>query len=94
MGNKHNAALVWLARRRCNVILAMVRSGQAYKPCHTAAELADATPNRSLGPPPSASEASSQSSPPPTLTSTDFGLDKNMGAPPEHLATLEALLLR
>jgi transposase len=41
-GKKHNAALICLARRRCNVILAMVRSGQAYNPSHAAPDLADA----------------------------------------------------
>lgn len=29
-GKKHNAALICLARRRCNVILAMLRTGQHY----------------------------------------------------------------
>jgi transposase len=31
-GKRHNAALICLARRRCNVILAMLRTGQAYNP--------------------------------------------------------------
>lgn len=29
-GKKHNAALICLARRRCNVILAVLRTGQHY----------------------------------------------------------------
>jgi transposase len=29
-GKRHNAALICLARRRCNVILAMLRTGQHY----------------------------------------------------------------
>jgi len=33
-GKRHNAALICLARRRCNVILAMLRTGQAYNPAH------------------------------------------------------------
>jgi hypothetical protein len=43
-GKRHNAALICLARRRCDVILAMLRTGQpcqpARKPQH--GELADA----------------------------------------------------
>ena len=31
-GKKHNAALICLARRRCNVILAMLRDQQPYQP--------------------------------------------------------------
>lgn len=31
-GKKHNAALICLARRRCNVILAMLRTRQPYQP--------------------------------------------------------------
>ncbi len=34
-GKKHNAAVICLARRRCNVILAMLRNGEAYRPTHT-----------------------------------------------------------
>jgi transposase len=33
-GKRHNAALICLARRRCNVILAMLRTGQHYNPHH------------------------------------------------------------
>jgi transposase len=33
-GKRHNAALICLARRRCNVILAMLRTGQVYNPAH------------------------------------------------------------
>jgi hypothetical protein len=33
-GKRHNAAVICLARRRCNVILAMVRTGQPYNPHH------------------------------------------------------------
>lgn len=33
-GKKHNAALICLARRRCNVILAMLRTQTAYAPVH------------------------------------------------------------
>ena len=35
-GKKHNAALICLARRRCNVILAMLRTSQPYNPGQTA----------------------------------------------------------
>lgn len=31
-GKRHNAALICLARRRCNVILAILRTGQPYRP--------------------------------------------------------------
>jgi len=41
-GKRHNAALICLARRRCNVILAMLRTGQAYNPSHRATDLAEA----------------------------------------------------
>jgi transposase len=33
-GKRHNAALICLARRRCNVILAMLRTHQPYNPHH------------------------------------------------------------
>jgi transposase len=33
-GKRHNAALICLARRRCNVILAMLRTQQPYTPSH------------------------------------------------------------
>jgi transposase len=37
-GTRHNAALICLARRRCNVILAMLRTRQPYTPdCHSTA---------------------------------------------------------
>jgi hypothetical protein len=39
----HNATLICLARRRCDVILAMLRTGQSYRPARDAAKLADAT---------------------------------------------------
>lgn len=39
---RHNAALICLARRRCDVILAMLRTGQPYQPARHAAKLADA----------------------------------------------------
>jgi transposase len=35
-GKRHNAALICLARRRCNVILAMLRTHQPYNPNHKA----------------------------------------------------------
>ena len=41
-GKRHNAALICLARRRCDVILAMLRTGQPYRPAHPAPELASA----------------------------------------------------
>ena len=31
-GKRHNAALICLVRRRCDVILAMLRTGQPYQP--------------------------------------------------------------
>jgi hypothetical protein len=33
-GERHNAARICLARRRCNVILAMLRTGEASDPSH------------------------------------------------------------
>ena len=41
-GKRHNAALICLARRRCDVILAMLRTGQPYQPARPAPELANA----------------------------------------------------
>lgn len=41
-GKKHNAALICLARRRCNVILAMLRTGQHYLTPDQRANLANA----------------------------------------------------
>jgi transposase len=41
-GKRHNAALICLARRRCNVILAMLNTQQPYKPGYRTADLADA----------------------------------------------------
>jgi transposase len=41
-GKRHNAALICLARRRCDVILAMLRTRQPYQPGHPAPRLADA----------------------------------------------------
>ena len=41
-GKRHNAALICLARRRCDVILAMLRSGQPYQTARPATELAQA----------------------------------------------------
>ena len=41
-GKRHNAAVICLARRRCNVILAMLRTQQTYDPSHTVAEVPDA----------------------------------------------------
>ena len=35
-GKRHNAALICLARRRCDVILAMLRTGQPYQPARPA----------------------------------------------------------
>jgi transposase len=35
-GKRHNAAVICLARRRCNVIHAMLRTGQRYNPTHRA----------------------------------------------------------
>jgi hypothetical protein len=31
-GKRHNAAVICLARRRCNVILAMLDTNQSYRP--------------------------------------------------------------
>lgn len=41
-GKRHNAALICLARRRCDVILAMLRTHQPYQPTRPAPALADA----------------------------------------------------
>jgi len=41
-GKRHNATLICLARRRCDVILAMLRTHQPYQPARPAPELADA----------------------------------------------------
>jgi transposase len=41
-GKRHNAALICLARRRCDVILAMPRTRQPYQPARPATELATA----------------------------------------------------
>ena len=41
-GKRHNAALICLARRRCDVILAMLRTRQPYQPARTAPDLAGA----------------------------------------------------
>ena len=41
-GKRHNAALICLARRRCDVILAMLRTGKPYQPNRCAPPLADA----------------------------------------------------
>ena len=41
-GKRHNAAIICLARRRCNVILAMLRTGQTYNPGHVVTDLAEA----------------------------------------------------
>ena len=41
-GKRHNAAVICLARRRCNVILAMLRTHQPYQPARHTAELAKA----------------------------------------------------
>jgi transposase len=38
-GKRHNAALICLARRRCNVILAMLATGQTYQPSHSTPQL-------------------------------------------------------
>ena len=35
-GKRHNAALICLARRRCDVILAMLRTGHPYQPARPA----------------------------------------------------------
>ena len=41
-GKRHNAALICLARRRCDVILAMLRTRQPYQPARSAPSLAKA----------------------------------------------------
>jgi transposase len=41
-GKRHNAALICLARRRCDVILAMLRTHHPYQPTRPAPELASA----------------------------------------------------
>ena len=41
-GKRHNAALICLARRRCDVILAMLRTGQPYQPTRPAPALTKA----------------------------------------------------
>jgi transposase len=41
-GKRHNAALICLARRRCDVILAMLRTHQPYQPTRPVSELANA----------------------------------------------------
>jgi transposase len=41
-GKRHNAALICLARRRCNVILAMLQTNQPYSPSHRTPQLAEA----------------------------------------------------
>jgi len=41
-GKRHNAALICLARRRCDVILAMLRTRQPYQPARPAPSLAKA----------------------------------------------------
>jgi transposase len=41
-GKRHNAALICLARRRCDVILAMLRTGHPYQPARPAPSLAQA----------------------------------------------------
>lgn len=41
-GKRHNAALICLARRRCDVILAMLRTGQPYQPAPPAPPLTKA----------------------------------------------------
>jgi transposase len=41
-GKRHNAALICLARRRCDVILAMLRTRQPYQPTRPAPALAEA----------------------------------------------------
>ena len=41
-GKRHNAALICLARRRCDVILAMLRTGCPYQPARPAPSLAGA----------------------------------------------------
>ena len=41
-GKRHNAALICLARRRCDVILAMLRTSQPYQPARPTPSLAKA----------------------------------------------------
>lgn len=41
-GKRHNAAIICLARRRCDVMLAMLRTNQPYRPPATPQPLADA----------------------------------------------------
>ncbi len=41
-GKRHNAALICLARRRCDVILAMLRTGRHYQAARPAPGLAEA----------------------------------------------------
>jgi Transposase IS116/IS110/IS902 family len=41
-GKRHNAALICVARRRCDVILAMLRTGHPYQPTRPAPSLAEA----------------------------------------------------
>ena len=41
-GKHHNAAVMCLARRRCDVILAMLRNHTPYQPPHPAPELTEA----------------------------------------------------
>jgi transposase len=41
-GKRHNAALIGLARRRCDVIPAMLRTGQPYQPVRPTPSLAEA----------------------------------------------------
>jgi len=41
-GKRHNAALICLARRRCDVILAMLRTHQPYQPARPATQLPNA----------------------------------------------------
>ena len=41
-GKRHNAAIICLARRRCNVILAMLATGERYNPAHRADRLTEA----------------------------------------------------
>lgn len=41
-GKKHNTALIYLARRRCNVILAILRTGQPYRAQATDTDLTEA----------------------------------------------------
>ncbi|HEY3733261.1 MAG TPA: IS110 family transposase [Streptosporangiaceae bacterium] len=54
-GKRHNAALICLARRRCDVILAMLRTGQRYQPARpalaTAARQAGRAATRTLAQP-------------------------------------------